>query len=348
MTNQHEERPLNLKDIAKKVGVSKSTVSRVVNGGANVSKKTLDRVNAVIKAEGFVPNPGGRILHLQQTHIIGIVMLHSLQDTFEDPYYFPLFLQGVNQITHERGYATLLWIDSGEDDEEQFYNRILKNRLMDGLLIASSRMNTPVIEKLMASNTNFVMVERPAIDIETVNYVISDTIQAAYDAVKHLIDCGFQRIATITGRLDHVDGIDRLQGYQRALSDAGMQVDEHLVVGGDFTYASGYRGMKSLLQQNVDAVFAATDRSALGAYRAIQEAHLSVPKDIALVGFDDLAQYVQPPILSLTSVRHHITEKSARATDLLLDLIEGKCDAPQQIVFPSELIIRGSSTSNSE
>ena len=190
MPNQFEERPLNLTDIAKKAGVSKSTVSRVVNGGVNVSQKTLEKVNAVIEQEGFVPNPGGRILHMQQTYIIGSVLLQSLQDTFEDPYYFPLFLQGVNQTTHKRGYATLLWIDSGEDDEEQFYNRILSNRLMDGLLIASSRMNTPVIEKLIASNTHFVMVERPSIDIEPVNFVVSDTIDATKNAVKHLINQG--------------------------------------------------------------------------------------------------------------------------------------------------------------
>ncbi|MCB9458467.1 MAG: LacI family DNA-binding transcriptional regulator [Anaerolineaceae bacterium] len=343
MAKRHNERPLNLKDIAKKAGVSKSTVSRVVNGGANVSKRTLEKVNAVIKAEGFVPNPGGRILHLQQTHIIGIVMLHSLQDTFEDPFYFPLFLQGVHQVTHKRGYATLLWIDGGEDDEEQFYNRILKNRLMDGLLIASSRMNTSVIERLLAANTQFVMVERPPTGLENVNYVISDTAHAAYGAVKHLIEQGYQRIATITGRLDHVDGIDRLAGYQQALREFGLPVDEDLIVAGDFTYASGYGAMQTLLHQNVDAVFAATDRSALGAYQAIQEAQLRVPEDIALIGFDDLAQYVQPPILNLTSVRHHITEKSAQATSLLLDLIEDKCEAPQQIVIPTELIIRKSS-----
>lgn len=343
MTNQKIDRPLNLKDIAKKAGVSKSTVSRVVNGGTNVSKDTLEKVQAIISQEGFVPNPGGRILHLQQTFVIGIVMLHSLQDTFEDPYYFPLFLQGVNQVTHQRGYATLLWIDASKDDEEQFYNRILGNRLMDGLLIASSRMNTPVIEKLLNAGTSFVMVERPSTFVDRVNYVISDNEQAAYEAVSHLIDEGCQQIATITGRLDHVDGIDRLNGYKRALQDAGRFIDESLIVEGDFTYASGYAAMQRLIKQGADGIFAATDRSALGAYQAIIESHLSVPKDIALIGFDDLAQYVQPPILPLSSVRHHIIEKSERATNLLLDLIEKKCQPPQQIVVPTDLIIRQSS-----
>jgi DNA-binding LacI/PurR family transcriptional regulator len=204
-------------------------------------------------------------------------------------------------------------------------------------------MNTPVIEALLEANTHFVMVERPNSALQSVNYVISDNQQAAYTAVQHLVQQGYQRIATITGRLDHVDGIDRLEGYRRALQDAGMAIHDDLIMEGDFTYASGYRGMQALLAHNVDAVFAATDRSALGAYQAIQEAQLRVPEDVALVGFDDLTEYVQPSILSLTSVRHHITEKSARATNVLLDLIEARCDAPQQIVVPTELIVRRSS-----
>ena len=140
-----------------------------------------------------------------------------------------------------------------------------------------------------------------------------------------------------------MDGIDRLEGYQQALRESGLAINKDLIVEGDFTYSSGYHGMQTLLQYNIDAVFAATDRSALGAYQAIQEAQLRVPDDIALVGYDDLAQYVHPPILPLTSVRHHIIEKSAKATHLLLDLIEGKCEAPQQIMLPTELIVRRSS-----
>lgn len=343
MSDSKNNRPLNLIDIAKKAGVSKSTVSRVINGGVNVSEKTLQKVRTIIEQEGFVPNPGGRILHLQQTFIIGIVLLHNLKDTFEDPYYFPLFLQGVYEITHQRHYATLLWIDTGKEDEEQFYRRILENRMMDGLLIASSRMNAPVIERLLDTPLQFVMVERPTTHAEQVNYVISDNFDAARLAVDHLIQTGRQRIGTITGRLDHVDGIDRLAGYKQALIDAGYPVDLNLVVEGDFTYAAGYAGMQTLLQQQVDAVFAATDRTALGALQAIQEAQQRVPDDIALVGFDNLAQYVQPPALPLTSVNHHIISKSAQATALLLDLIEGKLDHPQQIVMPTELIVRASS-----
>lgn len=343
MRDPKTDRPLNLKDIARKSGVSKSTVSRVINGGLNVNEKTLQKVRAVIEQERFVPNPGGRILHRHQTFIIGIVLLHNLNDTFEDPYYFPMFLQGVYQITHQRHYSTLLWIDAGEEDEEQFYRRILENRMMDGLLIASSRMNAPVIERLLEARMKFVMVERPTIHTEQVSYVISDNVEAARKAVAHLSDSGRRRIATITGRLDHVDGIDRLEGYKQALRDADLPLDMNLVFDGDFTYAAGYHGMQRLIAQGADAVFAATDRTALGALQAIQEANLRVPEDIALVGFDNLAQYVQPPVLPITSVDHHVIEKSAQATALLLDLIEGKQESPQQIIVPTELVVRASS-----
>lgn len=342
MNRQKRKRPLNLKDIAGKAGVSKSTVSRVINGGKNVNEDTLQKVQAIIEEEGFVPNPGGRILHLQQTYVIGVVFLHSLKDTFEDPYYFPLFLQGVNQASSQRGYATLLWVDSGKEDEQQFYQRILANRLVDGVLVASSRISSELIERLLQLNDTFVMVERPSVHTEKINYVGSDNVAAAEEAVRHLIDRGYSRIGTITGRLDHVDGRDRLHGYKKALSGTGYESDEKWIVEGDFSYSSGYHGMKKLLTQNIDAVFAATDRAALGALQAIQEAKLAVPHDIAIVGFDDLTTQIQPPVLPLTSTNHFILEKSARATTLLIDLIEGQCESPQQIVMPTELVIRNS------
>ena len=343
MQNKKNQRPLNLHDIARKAGVSKSTVSRVVNGGINVSEKTLHRVQEIIEEEGFVPNPGGRILHLQQTYVIGIIFLHNINDTFEDPYYFPLFLQGVNRAARLKGYSTLLWIDSGEEDEQQFYQRILGNRMVDGLLIASSRINSALIDKLLKADSTFVMVERPSSNADKINFVSSDNLEAAYTAVTYLIERDYQRIGTITGRMDHVDGRDRLEGYKQALQDAKYDLDDALIVEGDFTYSSGYEGMQELLKQDVDAVFAATDRSALGALQAIEEANLSVPDDIALVGFDDLTQYIQPPVLPLTSVNHQILEKSAQATTLLIDLIEGRCKSPQQITLATQLIIRDSS-----
>ena len=344
MNSNKNNRPLNLMDIAKKAGVSKSTVSRVVNGGVNVSQKTLQKVQSIIEEESFVPNPGGRILHMQRTHVIGIVFLHSIDDTFEDPFYFPMFLKGVNQVTQDRGYTTMLWIDTTNIDEEQFSRHILRNRLIDGLLIASSRQNAELVDTLIDLDVMFVMVERPGTHESLVNYVVSDNVLAAYQAVTHLIDNGYQRIATISGRMDHVDGIDRLTGYQNALQDAGMPIVDDLIVEGDFTYAAGYQGMKQLLNQHVDAVFAATDRSAIGAFQAIKEVGLSVPDDIALVGFDDLAQFAQPPILPLTSIQHGIVDKSTQATSVLLDLIEGKRDAPQQLVLPTQLIVRESSS----
>lgn len=342
MPRQSRKRPLNLSDIATRAGVSVTTVSRVVNGGKNVSAKTRQKVQAIIDAEGFVPNPGGRILHLQQTFVISVVFLHSPEDTFEDPYYFPRFLQGVNQASSQRGYATLLWVDSGKEDEQQFYQRILANRLVDGVLIASSRLGSELIDRLLEMNNHFVMVERPATRHREISYVGSDNVAAADTAVTHLIERGYRRIGTITGRDDHVDGRDRLLGYRRALQRARLTPDEDCIVPGDFSYSAGYLGMKQLLKQNIDAVFAATDRSALGALQAIQEARLSVPGDIAIVGFDDLTQHIQPPVMPLTSINHFIAEKSARATHLLIDLIDGACEGPQQIIMPSELVIRGS------
>ena len=170
----------------------------------------------------------------------------------------------------------------------------------------------------------------------------SDNIAAAETATRHLIEQNYTRIGTITGRLDHVDGLDRLRGYKQALLKAGHPPDDDCIIEGNFSYSSGYSGMQKLLGQSVDAVFAATDRAALGALQAIREAGLSVPEDVAIVGFDDLTKHIQPPVLPLTSVNHFIPEKSEQATTLLVDLIEGRCEGPCQIVMPTELVVRRS------
>ena len=333
---------MNLEDIARKAGVSRSTVSRVINNEPYVSAKTRDKVLKIIQTVGFTPNPGARMLVTQRTQVIGIVIPRNLSVVFEDPYYFPTLLQGVAEAAQERNYATLLWLGSSNEDGERFYKRILKNRLMDGLVIASAA--TPdIFKRLLAQEIPFVTVERPADYEDRVSYVSLDNVGAARTAVEHLISLGRKRVATIIGQQDNVDAVDRLIGYREVLEAFHVPYNPAFVAPGYFSRRGGYLAMKTLLKQNVDAVFAASDTMAIGALQALQENGVRVPEDVALIGFDDLPlALLSTP--HLTTIRQPIQSRGYQATNLLLDILAGNIQGPRQVLLPTQLVIRQSTT----
>jgi LacI family transcriptional regulator len=168
-----------------------------------------------------------------------------------------------------------------------------------------------------------------------------DNVQASHNAVCHLIRLGYKRIGTITGRMNSTTGIDRLEGYQRAIHERGWGMHESLIAEGDFSEKSGYSAMKRLLPAKPNAVFAASDTMAIGAIRAVQEAGLRVPQDIAFVGFDDLPIALQPEF-RLTTIRQPIVQFGARAVEILIDLIENGIKPPRRTIMDTELVIRNS------
>lgn len=332
---------MNLEDIARKAGVSRSTVSRVINNEPYVSVKTRDKVLKIIQDVGFTPNPGARMLVTQRTQVIGVVIPRNLSVVFEDPYYFPTLLQGVAEAAQERDYATLLWLGSSNEDEERFYQRIMKNRLMDGLVIASATTTADIFKRLLDQEIPIVTVERPTGHEDQISYVTLDNVGAARTAVEHLISIGRKRIATIVGQQDNVDAQDRLIGYQEALNAFDIPYDPDLVATGYFSRRGGYLAMKTLLKQNVDAVFAASDTMAIGALQALQENGVRVPEDLALIGFDDLPlALLSTP--HLTTIRQPIQSRGYQATSLLLDILAGTIQGPRQILLPTQLVIRQS------
>ena len=338
---------MNIYEIAKKAGVSRSTVSRVLNGEGYVSEESRKKVTQVIEAENYVPNPAARALVTKHNRIIGIVIpdnLKKILDT-ENSHYYSTLLQGITEEAHLRNYATLLWVGHDSEEEGEYYRRILKNHLMDGLLlVASVSSESKLIEQLVANKKPWVQIGRPMYDSQSVSYVSVDNVKASEQAVKHLLFSGRRRIGTITGAMDNVDSQDRVLGYTQALNSMGIQADPNLIVKGGFSRDWGYTGMKVLLQQQVDAVFAASDLIAIGALQAIQDSGLRVPEDIAIVGFDDLPIATQSKP-TLTTIRQPIAEKAAQATSILLNLIEQRMEGPVQMLLPTQLIIRESSGS---
>ncbi len=335
------KRPQSLEDIAAKAGVSRSTVSRIINNAPGVSEKTRQRVLAVITQEGFAPNPAARALVTRRTQAIGVVIPLAPLTFFEDTYYFPTLLQGISRTTSERDHAMMLWLLQNEEEHQTFYRRIVTNRLMDGVIIASATRDEPLIDHFLDSGLSFVMVEQPGHHTEQISFVSIDNETSACDAVTHLIALGRRRIGHITGNLGIADGVDRVRGYERALTIAGLPVDPALIVKGNFSHGSGYEGAKLLMDRHVDAIFAANDITARGVLQALHEAQVRVPADIALIGFDDLptASQLTP---KLTTVRNPVQEKGQLAASMLLDLIEDPASGPRQVTLATQLIVRES------
>ena len=330
---------LRLVDIAKQAGVSRSTVSRVVNNHPNVSEDVRKRVQDVIHSTGYHPNVAARTLASQRSWMVGLVLPRSVSSFFADPY-FPRLTQGIAQACNQLNYTLGLFLISNKEDEDKIFPRVSRNGFLDGVLVQSGQFGDQLIDRLVSSKIPVVIVGRP-FHAEGVSYIDVDNVKAAYTATNHFIQLGYQRIATITGTVDSTVCIDRLEGYKKALFDVGRAVDPSLIANGDFTEESGYAAMQKLLPARPEAVFVASDQMAIGAMRAAREAGHNIPADIAFIGFDDLpiATMPDPP---LTTIRQPIIQFGMKAFSMLIDLIENGTKPAQSVIMDTELIIRGS------
>lgn len=329
---------LTLEEIGKLAGVSRSTVSRVVNDHPSVSPEVRERVSRVIAETGYRPDPAARSLARHRSGIIGLVVALAVESFFEDPF-FPRLIQGVSRACSNHDRILSLFLLHSQEDEARLHPRISQNQLFDGLIVTATRTGDPLIPQLLDNEVPFVVHGRH--DDSRVSFVDVDNVAGAYTATSHLARLGYRRIATITGPMDSPAAVDRRQGYVDALRDRSRSIDEALIVSGNFSEMSGYEAMQDLLSRDPDAVFVASDRMALGALRSLREADIRVPDDIALVGFDDMpyAATADPP---LTTVRQPIRRAGALAFETLLDVIDNGLKPPRRIVMPTELIIRAS------
>jgi len=329
---------LTLEKIAAMAGVSRSTVSRVVNNEPNVREETRKHVWEVINEMGYHPNAAARSLAGRRSHILGIVIPRAVNSLFVDPF-FPLLLQGASEGTSKHGYLLMLSM-LDRLAEQDFYHRAVRSRTMDGLVISSAMLDEPLVSLLLEDEIPFVNIGRLP-DHPGISYIDVDNLHGARMAVNHLLELGRQRIATITGPLNTVVGLDRLEGYKTAFRSAGRTVDDALIAESDFTESGGYNVMQRLLAHNPDAVFVASDLMAFGAIRALRRAGYQVPDDVAVVGFDDaqIATLTEP---KLTTVRQPTFELGRAAVELLCCLVEQEDALPQRQILSTELVIRAS------
>jgi LacI family transcriptional regulator len=324
-----------LDDLAALSGVSRSTVSRVINGGST-SARARQQVMAALAQTGFRPNVAARTLASGRSGVVGVVIHLPPSLLFQDPY-FGRLLQGIADALAEHSLGMMLWL--GNRSREENLDRILSMRLLDGAIVTAHDLDDPLVDGMLASALPTVLVGHRRDDV-TASYVSIDDVAAADHVVSHIIDTGHTRIGHISGTRGTVAAEDRITGYRRALQRAGL-APEGVVVDGDFDEPSGARGAALLLDAGVDAIFGANDATALGALRVVRERDLRVPQDIAIAGFDDLqfASRTDPP---LTTVRQGIQTQGVYAARALFDLLAHPDGGPRRIVLPTELVIRRS------
>lgn len=336
---------LTLEDIARQAGVSRSTVSRVLNGQPNVRDTVRERVLKAIDESGYYPNAAARALASQRSFTIGLVLPHSVSLFFTDPYY-PHLTKGVAQACNQLGYTLAFFLVGDKSDEEKIFSQVSRKGFLDGVLVQSGHHGDQgIIGRMVDAKIPQVVIGRP-FRSDNVSYVDVDNVVAAYNAVAYLIQLKYQRIATITGPLHSTVGLDRKAGYIQALNERGYPIEESLIVEGDFTEKGGYYAMQKLLPAKPEVVFAASDIMAIGAMRAAYEAGMKVPDDIGFIGFDDLPIATLSEV-QLTTVRQPVVQFGAKAVELLVDLIANGVQPPRHIIMDTMLIIRNSCRSHS-
>ena len=324
-----------LDELAAMSGVSRATVSRVINGGS-VSPATRERVLAVLESTNLRPNAAARTLASGRSGVIGVVMHVAPPMLFGDPYFSQL-LHGMSDALSEQAAGMMLWL--GNRSKEETLNRILWMGPLDGVIVTADNLDDPLVDGLLASDLPTVLVGHRRED-RSASYVDVDHVHAADVLTTHLVEIGRRRIAHVTGRRGTVSGEDRLVGYRRAMDRAGLSVVD-LVVEGDFSKGSGASATNELLDRGIDAIFCGNDAMAGGALETIRARGLQVPRDVALAGFDDLdfAVHLSPP---LTTIRQGVQQQGAEAAQVLFGLLQDPDASPRRVILPTELIVRAS------
>lgn len=327
-------------DVAKRAGVSKSSVSRVLNGGA-VSPKTRKAVLEAIEALGYRPNVAARGLVTKRSQTVGFVLTDVA-----DPYYSEV-IRGVDEALSEKGYSLILCSARWDNDRELSYIRLLTEHRVDGLLVLSGQTTARehMLQALSAETERPIVVLDRTLSGAGFDTIGVDDFAASAGAVRHLLRLGHTRIAHVTGPLNYHSGVRRLEGYRHALEQAGIPVDPSLIVEGNFTKRGGYEAALHLfsLAKPPTAIFAANDVSALGVWQAAREFGLRIPEDVALVGFDDI-ELLRLADIPLTTVRQPRYDFGYMGTQMLLARIEAKDQVkkPRRVILPTELVIRSS------
>ncbi len=330
-----------LEEVAELAGVSRATVSRVINGKPRVSHDTRVAVERAATRLGYVPNRAARSLVTRRNDSIGLVIPEPTAQFFNDPF-FPRLVRGVTEGLAEPGVQLVLFMPQSSKQEARLADYLAGGHV-DGVLLVSLHGFDGLPLGLKRQGIPVVLCGRPLAAAD-LSYVDADNEHGAVQAVTHLVEQGRQVIATVAGPQDMGAGVDRLEGYRRGLRAAGRPVDPELEEIGDFTFEGGQVGMQALLERrpDIDAVFVTSELMALGTMSALRARGRRVPDDVAVVGFDDspVGLTANPP---LTTIRQPTELLGREMTRLLLQMISTGDQRSQRLILGTELIVRASS-----
>jgi LacI family transcriptional regulator len=327
---------ITIAEIAKQAGVAKSTVSRVLNGKPDVDEATAERVRRIVEQTGYVPSAGAVGLARGRTRTVAM-LLPSLAWLW-----VAAVVQGVAEELETEGYGLLLFtMTRGQESLTQFETQVSANAF-DGLIAIEPPNTLDYIAGLHAAGLPVVLIDDRGHHPEFPSVVTTDRA-GSRAAAAHLLASGRRRLAVITGPAEYGAVRDRSRGFREGLAEADVELDEALVVAGDFCEEGGFAAANTLLDARVpfDGLFAHNDLMAIGALRALRDAGVAVPSDVAVVGFDDLplAAHTEPP---LTTVHQPRYEMGGRAARMLLDHLAGTPMPTDPVVLDTSLVIRRS------
>jgi DNA-binding LacI/PurR family transcriptional regulator len=329
-----------LEAVAALAGVSRGTVSRVVNDSPQVSPRAREAVRKAIAELGFVPNRAARTLVTQRTDSVALVVSESEERFFAEPY-FAAIVRGISSGLTGSGLQLLLAVAQSPAEREQL-ETYLTGQHVDGVLLVSLHGLDTLPARLESRGVPTVLGGRP-LGVQPTVCVDADNRGGARQAVAHLVARGRRRIAAIPGPQDMAVGLERHSGYLDGLAEAGLPVEDALIEPGDFSLDTGFRAASALLSRrpDLDAIFAASDAMAIGAMRALRGQGRRVPEDVGVVGFEDspAAPHTDPP---LTTVHQPVEAMGREMVRLLLARIGGGSPPESLVVLPTHLVIRGS------
>ncbi len=332
---------VTIKELAKELGISKSTVSRALRDSSEIGEETKRRVLELARARHYSPNPFALSLLNQRTYSIGVIV-----PEIANPF-FSSVIGGIEDVAYQRGYQVMIYQSHDACEREVSGTRHIASRRVDGLLIsiASGTKEYEHFKVLAESAIPVVFFDRAAEEIQT-HKVLVDDYGGAFQATEHLIMEGCKKIAHITGNMNLAISRNRAQGYKDALIRYGLEVRDEWIITGEFKHEVGMEAAYQLmaLRQRPDAIFAASDRIAIGAHSALRQLGYHMPSDVALMGFSDLAisSLLDPPLSTMVQPTFEMGRQSA---ELLLDMIESKKPPIlfETRVLKPELMIRKSS-----
>lgn len=326
-----------MKDVARLAGVSTSTVSHVINNNRFVSEAVREKVTSAVNQLNYAPSALARSLKLNQTRTIGMLLTAS-----SNPFYSEV-VRGVERSCYERGYSLVLCNTEGDEDRMNRSLETLLQKRVDGLLIMCTESHLPSAE-LLNRYPSIPSVMMDWAPFEGSSDIIQDnSLLGGEMATRHLIARGYTRIACIAGPQDKTPARLRLEGYRQAMASAGLPVPEGYIVSSDFEFQGGFNAMNTLLSLNPlpQAVFTCNDAMAVGVYHALYQAGMSIPGDMAVMGYDDieLARYMTPPLSTIHQPKDELGEM---AIDTLLHRLAAPGGSQQLLVLTPELMERAS------